>query len=181
MEAMYYVQKLFLSLQHVKNLELGPRCFKVLSALLRRGLWIPIPKQDCLRLKLQMDKLSLSLVLRLLGSFPDLETLVIERTYLPYPAGVGRGSYASYLLKCDLLHLKSVDIKNFEESDIAGEPILKLVQLLLDKAMVLEKMVIKVNDLRGLSSTHNSSDYIKITRTLLSYPRSSLKAVVVLR
>ncbi|KAG8371925.1 hypothetical protein BUALT_Bualt12G0013500 [Buddleja alternifolia] len=219
LDAINYVWKLFVSLQHVKNLNLGARCIKVilviyvgpyavgssytlfvdvsfmtlmilsdsfdeigflaevLSMLAKNGLLLPIPKQDCLTLNLLMNKPSIPHIHRLLGLFPDLETLVIKRSYLSYQDGEGHDLYACDL-KCDLLHLKSVDVEMFEESYIGG-PMLKLVQLLLKKAIVLEKMVIKVK-FRGISSTPHSSGYIKIAEMLLSYPRSSPKAVVVL-
>ncbi|KAG8371926.1 hypothetical protein BUALT_Bualt12G0013600 [Buddleja alternifolia] len=177
LDAINYFQKLFVSLQHVKNLKLGPHCIQVLSMLAKNGLLLPIPKQDCLTLNLLMNKPSIPHIHRLLGLFPDLETLVIKRSYLSYQDGEGHDLYACDL-KCDLLHLKSVDVEMFEESYIGG-PMLKLVQLLLKKAIVLEKMVIKVK-FRGISSTPHSSGYIKIAEMLLSYPRSSPKAVVVL-
>ncbi|KAK6156553.1 hypothetical protein DH2020_010801 [Rehmannia glutinosa] len=76
-------------------------------------------------------------------------------------------------LNCDLLHLKTVDIRCFADDRLDGEPMLTLVQLLLKRARVLRKMVI-VDENESIGS----DVYFKIAQTLLSYPRSSRNAVV---
>ncbi|KAG8371912.1 hypothetical protein BUALT_Bualt12G0012200 [Buddleja alternifolia] len=110
----------------------------------------------------------------LLESSPDLETLSIHwRSHEPHKG------HAAFALNCDLLKLKTVRFTNFGGPYAAGDAILKLVQLLLKRAKILEQMVIGVNErTRSSSSTRNSSDYLKIAETVLSYPRSSPKAMV---
>ncbi|KAK6131874.1 hypothetical protein DH2020_034382 [Rehmannia glutinosa] len=114
----------------------------------------------------------LELGLGSVGIFPNLEELVIE--------GVIDDSYEGYPtcspkddLNCDLLHLKTVDIRCFADDRLYGEPMLTLVQLLLKRARVLRKMVI-VDENESIGS----DVYFKIAQTLLSYPRSSRNAVV---
>ncbi|KAK6135505.1 hypothetical protein DH2020_030758 [Rehmannia glutinosa] len=114
----------------------------------------------------------LELGLGSVGIFPNLEELVIEGviddSYEGYPTCSPKGD-----LNCDLLHLKTVDIRCFADDRLDGEPMLTLVQLLLKRARVLRKMVI-VDENESIGS----DVYFKIAQTLLSYPRSSRNAVV---
>ncbi|KAG8371914.1 hypothetical protein BUALT_Bualt12G0012400 [Buddleja alternifolia] len=86
--------------------------------------------------------------------------------------------FPSFDLNCDLLQLKTVDLAYLGGPYPEGNPMLKLVQVLLKRAMILEKMVINVKEFMGSSSTRNSSDYSRIAEKVHSYPRSSPKAVV---
>lgn len=69
----------------------------------------------------------------------------------------------------DLLHLKTIRVRNFADSN--GEPILTLAKILLKRATVLEEMVI-MTDVKDLN------DFAEMVQTMLTYPRSSTKAVV---
>ncbi|KAI3471576.1 hypothetical protein Pfo_028226 [Paulownia fortunei] len=184
--AMSYTKELFENLQHVKKLELGRGCIVVLSILAVKGWQLPQSTRGYLIVNASRDKQSIPGIVGLLESSPKLETLVVNGSYDdPYEASATCSPAASCLkkgdLNCDLLHLRTINITSFADPDLAGEPMLTLVQLLLKRAKVLEEMVIDVEEFTTFSSKHASSDYIKIAQTLLSYPRSSQKAVVLLR
>ncbi|KAL3653046.1 hypothetical protein CASFOL_002727 [Castilleja foliolosa] len=76
-------------------------------------------------------------------------------------------------LDCDLLHLKTVTISEFADPSFYGEPMLTVVRTLLKRATVLEKMTTRL----GLGENEMKQNF-EIAQTLLSYPRSSAKAVI---
>ncbi|KAI3471659.1 hypothetical protein Pfo_028309 [Paulownia fortunei] len=142
-KVMSYTKELFENLQHVKELELGRGCIEVLSMLAVKGWQLPQSSRGYLIVNASRDKQSIPGILGLLESSPKLETLVVNGSYDPYEASATCSPAASYLkkgdLNCDLLHLRTVNITSFADPDLAGEPMLTLVQLLLKRAKVLEK------------------------------------------
>ncbi|KAL3620495.1 hypothetical protein CASFOL_035407 [Castilleja foliolosa] len=117
----------------------------------------------------------------LLESSPNLESLVIE----------GDGAHSNWGpctclgsktdLDCDLLHLKSIVIKDFIDKFklVGGEPMLTLAKILLNKAPALEKMVVHDKIFKSSSKSAVNRPF-KIAQKLLSYPGSS-KAVILLK
>lgn len=72
-------------------------------------------------------------------------------------------------LNGDLLHLKTISVRNYADSN--GEPSLTLARILLKRATTLEEMVIRT-DVKDLS------DFAEMVQAMLACPRSSTKAVV---
>ncbi|KAK4412984.1 putative FBD-associated F-box protein [Sesamum alatum] len=174
----------FNDLQHVKELEVGYGCLEVLSMLVVKGWRLPYSRRRRLTVHASNDEHSIPGILCLLEYSPYLETMVILlygfREY--YEDCVDISPAASYLKKVDLqrdlLHLKTVNITSSQDSDLPSELLLTLLQLVLKRARVLEKMVIDTGKFATSSSANVASNYIRIARMLLSYPRSSPKAVV---
>ncbi|KAL0383576.1 UNVERIFIED_CONTAM: hypothetical protein Scaly_0644900 [Sesamum calycinum] len=161
--------------------------FGVLSMLAVKG-WL-LPHSACRRLTVHAskDEHSIPGILCLLESSPYLETMVISlHGFCEFGEDwVNISPAASYLKKVDLQselsHLKTVNITSCADSDLPSEGVLTLAQLLLKRARVLEKMVIDTRKIVTSSSANVASNYIRIAQMLLSYPRSSTKAVVLLR
>ncbi|KAL0453075.1 UNVERIFIED_CONTAM: F-box/FBD/LRR-repeat protein [Sesamum latifolium] len=179
-------EELFNSLQHVKELEVGYGCLEVLSMLAVKGWLLPQSGQRRLTVDASKDENSIPGILRLLESSPYLETLVITLDgFCEFDEDwVNISPAASYVkkvdLQSDLWHLKTVTITSSADSDLPSEGVLNLAQLLLKRAGVLEKMVIDTGKFATSSSANVASNYIRIAQTLLSCPRSSPEAVVLL-
>ncbi|KAG8371911.1 hypothetical protein BUALT_Bualt12G0012100 [Buddleja alternifolia] len=184
-----FMRELFESLQHVEELELGNWFYEVVSEFETKGWQLPQYACKCLTLNAFRCGESIPGILRMLESSPKLETLVINWSDPPPPpykvsniapilSLVPGDPATSGDLNCDLLQLKMVKLALFEGPYDVDEPMLKLVQLLLKRARILEKIAIDVKEFMGSSSTTCSSNYSKISQTVLSYPRSSPKIVV---
>ncbi|KAL3627376.1 hypothetical protein CASFOL_028739 [Castilleja foliolosa] len=170
-------KELLEKIRHVKLVEMRGCCRQVLSSLAMSGYQFPQSARTRLVVKDRTEKHSIHGILGLLESSPNLEALVIEGRIFeeepiicPDPKGD---------LSCDLLHLKTITFKNFVHPALCGEPMLTLARILLNKAPALEKMNIIGIDATS-SSTPASGEPFKIAQTLLSYPKSSAKAVIIL-
>ncbi|KAL3620457.1 hypothetical protein CASFOL_035369 [Castilleja foliolosa] len=163
--------------QHAEELILGGLFIEVLSGLVLHGWQLPQSKHTSLVLETSRDMRSIPGILGLLESSPNLKTLRImcnDSYEVPFRYGVPA---AKKDLECDLLNLKTVRLLNFADPNHAGEPMLTIARTLLKRATTLEKMKIKA--LGNL--TEFLSEYIKMSKTVLSYPRSSENAAVILR
>ncbi|KAL8489582.1 hypothetical protein ACS0TY_025481 [Phlomoides rotata] len=166
-EVMSGAKELLESVHNAKELRVGWEFVRVVSMMATNGWQLPKSRRELLIVSFESEyDQSTSGIIGLLESSPNLETLVI---FCSHSAAEGKDVIlepaARDDLASDLLHLKTVRIKNFADSK--GEPLLTLARVLLKRATVLEKMVITicVPDLR-------------IVNTILTYPRSSTKAVV---
>ncbi|KAL3653079.1 hypothetical protein CASFOL_002760 [Castilleja foliolosa] len=162
--------ELFEILKDVKELKLGGHYFKVLSEFVVHGWQLPVSRRKCLTIDtFYENKNNISGLFALLRFSPYLERLAIGgfETYAR-----PRDEAATDDLDCDLLHLKTVKITEFGDPPSGGEPMLTVVRTLLKRATALEEMTIRLID-RGWLNHH-----IKISERLLSYPRSSEKAVI---
>ncbi|GER55637.1 F-box family protein, partial [Striga asiatica] len=177
-EVMNDTMELLEKTQHASGLVLGGACIKVLSKLVARG-WRPpqSSKRNWLSLETLREEISIPGILALLESYPNLETLLIEscdsykesvRTWTPA---------ARDDLDLDLAHLKTVRLFDFADPNLGGEPMLTLARILLKRATSLKKMVIDALE----NVTNFSSDFAKMSETVVSYPKSSGKAVIILR
>ncbi|KAL3655169.1 hypothetical protein CASFOL_000955 [Castilleja foliolosa] len=163
----------FDDIKHVKELKLGYQCIEVLSELAENG-W-PLPKSTRERLTIETLRYEYSIpaIVGLLESSPKLESLVV----LCYGDFAAQGSTWDLVgwddLACDLQHLKTVELTNYADPNLSGEPLLTMGRILLKRATALEKMV--------LYSTVNLTESFvaEIYQELHSYPRSSQKALVV--
>ncbi|CAH9145161.1 unnamed protein product [Cuscuta epithymum] len=175
-EVMNNTMELLEMLQHVKVLVLGYGVIEVLSEMVVHGWRLPESKQDCLVIDTWRDGDSIPAIVGLLESSSKLDTLVVQCCDSYEESVTTWGPPVKDDLVCDLLHLKVVRFIGYANPYLAGEPMLTLARILLKRATALEKMVIdKEEDL-----TNFPSDVSKIVGTVLSYSRSSEKAIVVL-
>ncbi|KAL3620470.1 hypothetical protein CASFOL_035382 [Castilleja foliolosa] len=178
LEVVYTTLELLQKVQHAEELILGGLFVEVLSRLVLRGLRLPQSKHNFLGLETSRDMKSIPGILGLLESSPLLNTLLIESVDSYYEKPVRAWVPAAKNdLECDLLNLKTVRLLDFADPNHAGEPMLTIARTLLKRATTLEKMKIKALG----SLTEFASEFTKMSETVLSYPRSSEKAVVGLR
>ncbi|KAL3653051.1 hypothetical protein CASFOL_002732 [Castilleja foliolosa] len=151
------------------NIERGTKI--VLSELVVNGWQLPVSKRKCLIVhSFCEDEHNISGIFALLKYSPNLESFTIESVALE---GETWDEAAAIDLDCDLLHLKTVTISEFADPSFYGEPMLTVVRTLLKRATVLEKMTTRL----GLGENEMKQNF-EIAQTLLSYPRSSAKAVI---
>ncbi|KAL3620458.1 hypothetical protein CASFOL_035370 [Castilleja foliolosa] len=177
LEVMNTTLELLEKVQHAEELILGGLFIKVLSELVLHGWRLPQSKHTSLVLETSRDMESIPGILGLLESSPNLKTLLIERddSYEePVRAWVPA---AKNDLECDLLNLKTVRLLDFADPNHAGEPMLTIARTLLKRATILEMMRISAKG----HLKQFASEFTKMSGTLLTYRRSSKRAVVVLR
>ncbi|KAL3620478.1 hypothetical protein CASFOL_035390 [Castilleja foliolosa] len=162
---------------HAKELIIRSGFIEVLSEMVVHGFRLPQSKRDCLVLETLSDEDSIPGVLALLESSPNISSLFIECDDSYKKPARTRVPAAMNELDFELLHLKNVRILDFANPYLASEPMLAMARILLKRATSLEKM--KIEALGNL--TELSPEFINMTETVLSYPRSSEKAVVVFR
>ncbi|XP_009801340.1 putative F-box protein At1g49610 [Nicotiana tabacum] len=171
------LKNLLVSLQHVEKLSIGTWCLQVLTSLEIRNL--PCPRMRCkyLTLNTPMKKWELPGIAILLQSCPQVEMLHIntESAFEEYHFGShfknsndfnGENYWISR--PCWVLHLKTLRIHGYEWWD-GDEYILSFLQVVLKNGMVLQKIIIDFFEINS---------YEKLTKKLLSFPRSSREAVI---
>ncbi|CAH9147480.1 unnamed protein product [Cuscuta epithymum] len=179
-EVMSNLEDLVGALLHVKYLLFSHMCIEVLSMLVEmHDVQLPESRREILHVHASADANVMSGIVALLESSPMLQELAISGIDLDGPPitwdVVGRSE-----MHGNLVHLKTVNIMDFVAVPaLTGEPLLTLVQILLDKATVLEKLEIHIEYPVSLFKTFPQI-FIEISQKLLSYPRSSRKAVVLL-
>ncbi|GFP79976.1 putative F-box protein at1g49610 [Phtheirospermum japonicum] len=178
-EVVNHVKELLGNIRHVKVVETGDGYSQILPWMALDGCRFPQSDRTCLIVNALVEKLSIYGILRLLESSPNLEALVIEGLdFYDEPISFPDKPFD---LDCDLLHLKTITINDFIDSDLVGEPMLSLARILLKRTPALEKMVVHIEGIGVTSSLeHTVSEPFKILQALLSYPRSSNKAVVLI-
>uniref|UniRef100_A0A5B7A369 F-box domain-containing protein n=1 Tax=Davidia involucrata TaxID=16924 RepID=A0A5B7A369_DAVIN len=181
------------SLRHVKELTIGTWCTQVLLILEVKRLPSTLLQCKCLTLDTHIENEDLPGIARLLQSSPYLETLVIDISSndtkrFPFSREYRNGyifngedylTSQKRIFECLSQQLKNVIIVDFGKMHSNFE--LKLVQFLLEKARVLEKMVINSRRKRSdkCSECCMSQELFKVAQQLLSFPRSSPNAKVV--
>ncbi|XP_075667704.1 putative F-box protein At1g49610 [Castanea sativa] len=178
------------SLHHVKKLTVGNWCLMIVSIMSVKHLPSPLPKCQCLTIVTSMEKWSLPGIGILLQSSPYVETLNIDfplsfvwtplaflvRRYDEVDHWKSKEIYFKFLLRC----LKFIKIKLFLFKEIHAKEFTFLVQFLLTDANVLEKMVItNFVHMRNISPNRLLKS-LQVALMLLSFPRSSPHAVVML-
>ncbi|OIT22463.1 putative f-box protein [Nicotiana attenuata] len=171
------LKNLLVSLQHVEKLSIGTWCLQVLTSLEIRNL--PCPRMRCkyLTLNTPMKKWELPGIAILLQSCPQVEMLHIntESAFKEYHFGShfknsndfnGENYWISR--PCWVLHLKTLRIHGYDWWD-CDEYILSFLQIVLQNGMVLQKIIIDFFEINS---------YEKLTKKLLSFPRSSREAVI---
>ncbi|CAH9073679.1 unnamed protein product [Cuscuta epithymum] len=175
-EVMSNTMELLEKLQHVKELVLGCGFIEVISKMVVHGWQLPQSRQDSLVIDTWRDSNSIPAIVGLLESSTKLNTLVIQCCDSCEESVTTWGPVARDDLVCDLLHLKVVHFLGYANPYLAGEPMLTVARILLKRATTLEKMVIDYDK----DLTDFPSDVPQIVQTVLGYPRSSEKAIVVL-
>ncbi|KAL8525947.1 hypothetical protein ACS0TY_015243 [Phlomoides rotata] len=167
-EVMNGASELLESVQHVKELHVGLEFIKVVAMMALIDWQFPQSRRELLIVAFDSEyEHSISGIISLLESSPNLQTLVIDRCSADGEDVIFQLEEDE--LTSDLLHLKTIRIRNFADSEC--ESVLTLARILLKRATVLEEMVI-MTDVKDLS------DFAEMVQTLLTYPRASTKAVV---
>ncbi|KAL8494043.1 hypothetical protein ACS0TY_025008 [Phlomoides rotata] len=168
-EVMSNAKEFLENFKHVKNLMVYRGCFEVLSIMAVNGLQLPQSKLQKLTLASCSEfKHGISGIISLLDSSPNLEKLVLDM-YETEGEIVDLDPGVKSDLDGDLLHLKTIRVDNF--ADRNGEPLLTLAQILLRRAHALEEMMIVID-------FEDTSNFVNIGQTLLTYPRSSTRAEI---
>ncbi|CAH9078958.1 unnamed protein product [Cuscuta europaea] len=158
------------NLQHVNKLNLGRDIMQVISMIALNSWELSHSTRRCLEVNVSCNDLDIDGIICLLESSPNLETLVIDG-YRPKKNSpcFDPELVITYDLRSELLNLKSIEITIWPDPNFQGEPMMKLVQLLLKGCSVLEKMVVNVV---------GTDDIVSVIQNLLAYPRSSPNAVI---
>ncbi|KAL3620517.1 hypothetical protein CASFOL_035429 [Castilleja foliolosa] len=176
-EVMDHVEELLEKICHVKVVDLRCNFIEVLSWVATNDYRFPQSARTSLSVEAPTVKCSIHVLVGLLESSPNLEALVIEGCHTDWEPCTYLDSKLD--LECDLLHLKSIVIKDFTGPNLVGEPMLTLARILLNKLPELDKMVIH-NKIFTSSSQPDVDESSNIAQKLLSYPKSS-KAVILLK
>ncbi|KAL8494042.1 hypothetical protein ACS0TY_025007 [Phlomoides rotata] len=168
-EVMSNAKEFLEQFNHVNYLDVGNVCFEVLSIMAGNGWQLPQLKLRHLTITSFSEyEHIISGIICLLESSPNLETLLLEG-YETDGEIVDLDPAAKGDLDGDLLHLKEIRVNNLADQN--GEPLLTLARILLSRAPALEEMVIVID-------VEDTSDFVNIAQTLLTYPRSSTKAKI---
>ncbi|KAL3620519.1 hypothetical protein CASFOL_035431 [Castilleja foliolosa] len=125
-------------IRHVKVVDLRYSYMQVLVAI--NDYRFPQSARTCLMVKVPTEECSIHVLVGLLESSPQIESLVIEGS--PSFRGPCTCIDSKIDLDCDLLHLKRIVINEFMcPLFVVGEPMLTLARILLNKAPALEMMV----------------------------------------
>ncbi|KAL3620493.1 hypothetical protein CASFOL_035405 [Castilleja foliolosa] len=176
-EMMSHAKEILEKIRHVKVVDLRFGYIEVLFSGANTDYRFPQSARTCLSVEASTVECSIHVLIGLLESSPNLEALVIlgSDTVMDPRTCIDPKTD----LDCDLLHLKSIIIKEFTDRTLVGEPMLTLARILLNKAPALEKMVVH-NKIFTYSSQPAVNEPFMIAQKLLSYPRSS-KAVILLK
>ncbi|KAI8525376.1 hypothetical protein RHMOL_Rhmol13G0225600 [Rhododendron molle] len=188
------VLELLERLKHVKQLHLGDWCIQVLSVGELKGLPSPMSTCKVLTINSHIMKWDFPGILRMLRGSPGLEKLVVDLSSCRYKAlfvfcnkfldsriSDGEDPWTSHKSSFfQLLHLKTIEIVGFMELEEGFQ--LPLVQFLLQNAVVLEKMVIKIvkSGDNQCSTCSLSQEFFRLTQKLMGLPRASPHAVVLI-
>lgn len=181
--------KILESVRHAKVLVLSTCCLHVLSIMEVKSLPSFSCGCDFLELRTSLTKWELPGIRLMLKTSPTLQTLIIQK---------GEKCCGFYELPKDLLPKYDFDEENYWSSMLSfsclrrtlktvkifdfngGASDMALVEFLLKKSVVLEKMVICTTKAEYVSE-HNpftSNGLFKFSQKLLSFPRASHDAVI---
>lgn len=178
------VRDLTEKVRHVRNLTLGTWIVQVLSTCeVKRLVHCSISMRKCLVLEVDLHRFDLPGVAMLLRTSPILERLVIDLSrphtyeqtkYFDEVCDIDAKNYwASKLmvLQC----LRTVEVVGFAES------VINCAQFLLQNAKALEKMIFtKASSYEEWQYYFGREDFFKTIQKLLSLPRSSPQAQIIL-
>ncbi|KAL3620487.1 hypothetical protein CASFOL_035399 [Castilleja foliolosa] len=176
-EVMSNAMELLEKIRHVKVVDLGYGYIAVLSSVAINDFRFSQSARACLSVDIPTIMCSIHVLVGILESSPNLESLAIE-TY-DNSGGLCTCLDSKTDLDFDLLHLKTIIIKDYSSPNCVGELMLMLARILLNKTPALEKM--DFHNKRFPSSPQLTLQRSLTTaQKLLSYPRSS-KAVVLFK
>ncbi|GLT45605.1 hypothetical protein SLA2020_194260 [Shorea laevis] len=179
-------KELLEKIKHVKKITLGPYCVQVLSFLEFNGLLSPLSGSscECLILNANLNECYPFGLAHLLHCFATLQKLVIDMTIISEdsPEDVFPENYLERVDRtfiCLLEHLKTIEITSFRpyehEPDALG-----FVSFLLGNARVLKEMVIHFGRKVSEFDIGERAKLFDLTQKLLSLPRCSPHAVVLI-
>ncbi|KAF8029799.1 hypothetical protein BT93_E2277 [Corymbia citriodora subsp. variegata] len=188
------VKGLLKRLHHVMKLVMGSWCLQVLSLMEVRQVFLPSLECRHLILLGAADHLEVPAIVKILKSTQRLEKLFLRTTCTPNSAiefnaeGVGFRNSAGKefwnsakwrICQC-LMHLKHVEIVDRGANLLLWEPTLSLLKFLLQNALRLDKIVINSTN-SELSDAIDPWLLLEVARILLSFPKCSPSAKVILR
>ncbi|GLT45604.1 hypothetical protein SLA2020_194250 [Shorea laevis] len=181
-------KKLLEKIKHVEKIALGSYCVQVLSLLELRGLPSPLSGSscECLTLNTNLEEWYPFGLAHLLHCFPTLQKLVIDMTIFSeieqFPDEVFPENHLEIVDRtfiCLLEHLKTIEITGLRP--YRHEPYdLGLVSFLLGNARVLKEMVIHFGCKVSGFGLYEKAKLFDLTQKLLSWPRCSPHAVVLI-
>ncbi|KAL8505256.1 hypothetical protein ACS0TY_016475 [Phlomoides rotata] len=162
------LRQILSTIQHVEKVTLSYWCGQVLGGSQKKHLLSPL--QNVEFLKLHSCRFELGDMMDFLGIFPNLKMLVIGHLRIPnLPENCME--FEANLSKSFLLQLKIVEITSF----FFDSSKLWFFELLLKRASMLEKLVIRVKDI----DSHQQEHLSEVAQKLQSMPRSSPTAKVI--
>ncbi|KAL3740250.1 hypothetical protein ACJRO7_021519 [Eucalyptus globulus] len=189
------VKGLLNRLHHVTILVMGSWCLQALSLMEARNMFLPSLKcRHLILLGAAGHKGVPEAIAKILESTRLLEKLSLQTTCTPDSAielntdSVGRRVFAGEefwnfvkwrIYQC-LMHLRHVEIVDGGASLLAWEPVLSLLKFLLQNALLLDKIVIDSTNSKS-SQAFEPSPLLEVARILLSHPKCSPSAKVILR
>ncbi|KAL8510289.1 hypothetical protein ACS0TY_017192 [Phlomoides rotata] len=165
------LEQVFSTIQHVEKVALSDLCVQAFGASRKKHLISPLPNVKFL--ELDVCRIKLGDMMDLLGIFPNLKMLVIEQEAFTKPPDfntVNCMEFGTNLSRSFLRQLKVVEIS----ARLPDFSIFEFIEFLLKHAIMLEKLVLRS---RGITSSQHKS----FSKKLLSMPRSSPTAKVILK
>ncbi|KAL3747805.1 hypothetical protein ACJRO7_016593 [Eucalyptus globulus] len=188
----YLVETLLRRLRHATKLVIGSWCLEVLSSTDARELFLPSLECRHLMLHVAADNVGAPHIVKILESSPHLEKLFLQMTCTPTfwlvgDQNVGRSDFDAEefrnpakgrVYQC-LMLLKNVEIVDPGANWQAWEPVLSLLDFLLQNAPSLDK--IEINSYNsGVSKAVEPWVLLGVVPIILSHPNRSpsLKAIL---
>ncbi|KAK3431625.1 hypothetical protein EUGRSUZ_E03431 [Eucalyptus grandis] len=189
------VKGLLKRLHHVMKLVMGSWCLQALSLMGARDMFLPsLECRHLILLSTAGHKRVPEAIAKILESTRLLEKLFIQMTCTPNSAiglkaeragcrvfaGEEFWNLVKWRIYQCLMHLRHVEIVDGGASLLAWEPVLSLLKFLLQNALWLDKIVINSTNSKS-SQAFEPSPQLEVGRILLSHPKCSPSAKVILR
>ncbi|KAK2631665.1 hypothetical protein EUGRSUZ_L02613 [Eucalyptus grandis] len=189
------VRGLLKRLHHVPKLVMGNWCLQVLWLMEARDIFLPpLECRHLILLSTAGHKRVPEAIAKILESTRLLEKLFIQMTCTPNSAiglkaeragcclfaGEEFWNFVKWRIYQCLMHLRHVEIVDGGASLLAWEPVLSLLKFLLQNALLLDKIVIDSTNSKS-SQAFEPSPLLEVARILLSHPKCSPSAKVILR
>ncbi|XP_039168063.1 uncharacterized protein LOC104445337 isoform X6 [Eucalyptus grandis] len=189
------VKGLLKRLHHVMKLVMGSWCLQALSLMGARDMFLPSLKcRHLILLGAAGHEGVPEAIAKILESTRLLEKLFIQTTCTPNSAiglkaeragcrvfaGEEFWNLVKWRIYQCLMHLRHVEIVDGGASLLAWEPVLSLLKFLLQNALWLDKIVINSTNSKS-SQAFEPSPQLEVGRILLSHPKCSPSAKVILR
>ncbi|KAK3431622.1 hypothetical protein EUGRSUZ_E03429 [Eucalyptus grandis] len=182
-------------LHNVTKLVMGSWCLQALSLMEARDMFLPSLKcRHLILLGAAGHEGVPEAIAKILESTRLLEKLFLQMTCTPDSeiglnaewagcrvfAGEEFWNFVKWRIYQCLMHLRHVEIVDRGASLLAWEPVLSLLKFLLQNALLLDRIVINSTNSKS-SQAFEPSPLLEVARILLSHPKCSPRAKVILR